>query len=877
MIGKKNKSKISIDTGKDNRFADIKFRGTFREYQQKVVDNFDKHIKNGKIHIVAAPGSGKTILGLELIRMLGKPALVLSPTIAIREQWKERFEEMFVPENENVNDFVSCSLLKPRLLTSITYQGLYTSYRRIAPVSAFDQTRKAQGTQPTKELSENTDADEYDNTHHEVDDAEADVQLENYSGVNIIKLLEEHKISILCLDEAHHLRAEWQKALYEFVSQVEHNVTIIALTATPPYDSKKSEWDKYIAMCGPIDDEIFVPELVRAKTLCPHQDYIYYSFPTADEIDIIKKYQVNVDEVIKDIFAEGKFLEIIQNSEFYRDVAEFEDELCDKPELVKAICAFLEQAQVKAPKRLRASLERDDRNIIWDLSTAEILFQGMISDDQLFSAKDREYVKSKLSRHGLVENGKVCLITNNELEKLLFSSIGKLKSISTIVKREYESLGDNIRLLVLTDYIRQNSQVLGTDIEIKEMGVVPIFELLRRLNLDLKLAALSGKIIIVPNNALDGIKEIAEREKTRMKIIPIMGTEHSELKFESANSAGKIGLITKAFNAGIINCLVGTKSLLGEGWDSPVINTLILGSYVGSFMLSNQMRGRAVRIDRNRPDKVSNIWHLTAILPDHLQPDVCVNFPPSKDYAVLERRFQGFMGLHYTKDIIESTLDRAKTIAAPFDEKSINSGNEKTFELARDRDKVCQRWRLALADTSNEVVIQNEIPKPKKGFIPALIMKPSHFSVTKKVAYATIKTFKELGIINKKAKALVEKDYSNKSVSVGILRCSKYEKSLFHQAIGEVFGQIDNPKYILIKTKNDKPDYRCAFSVPEIFAGKKINAEIFQQKMNRRIKHLELFFTRSADGKKHLSMAKKKAYVNRTNNELGAKMKLSSN
>lgn len=877
MIGKKNKNKNEAGADKDARFADVKFRGTFREYQQKVVDTFSKHIKDGKIHIVAAPGSGKTILGLELIRMLGKPALILSPTVAIREQWKERFEEMFVPENDNANDFVSCSLLKPKLLTSITYQGLYTSYRRIAPTSTFDQTRKIQGKQPAKELSETTDTDEFDNISIEGDDAEIDEPLENYSGVNIIKLMEEHKISILCLDEAHHLRAEWQKALYEFVSQVEHNVTIIALTATPPYDSKKSEWDKYITMCGPIDDEIFVPELVRAKTLCPHQDYIYYNFPTADEIGVIEKYQTNVDEVIKDIFAEGKFLQVIQNSEFYCDTAEFEDELRDRPELVKAICAFLEQSQIKPPKHLRALLERDDRNIIWDLSTAEILFQGMISDDQIFAAKDREYVKNKLSRHGLVEKGKVCLITSNELEKLLFSSIGKLKSIRTIVNHEYAHLGDNIRLLVLTDYIRQSSQVLGTDIEIKEMGVVPIFELLRRLNLNLKLAALSGKIIIVPNNALDGIKEIAGREKTRMKIIPIAGTEHSELKFEATNSAGKIGIITKAFNAGILNGIVGTKSLLGEGWDSPVINTLILGSYVGSFMLSNQMRGRAIRIDRNRPDKVSNIWHLTTILPDHLQPDICVKFPLSKDYAVLERRFQGFMGLHYTKDIIESTLDRAKTIEEPYDEKSINSGNEKTFELAHDREKVCQRWQLALADTSNEVIIQNEIPKPKKGFIPALIMKPSHFSATKKIAYATMKTFKELRIVNKRAKALVEKDYSNKTILVGILRCSKYEKSLFHQAIGEVFGQIDNPKYVLIKTKNDKPDYRCAFAVPEVFAGKKPSAEIFQQKMNRRIKHLELFFTRSIEGKKHLSLAKKKAYVNKTNNELGAKMKLAPN
>ena len=51
-----------------------------------------------------------------------------------------------------------------------------------------------------------------------------------------------------------------------------------------------------------------------------------------------------------------------------------------------------------------------------------------------------------------------------------------------------------------------------------------------------------------------------------------------------------VSMITELFTCGQINVLVGTKSLLGEGWDSPCINSLILATYVGSFMLSNQMR-----------------------------------------------------------------------------------------------------------------------------------------------------------------------------------------------------------------------------------------------------------------------------------------------
>ena len=49
-------------------FNNISFKGFFRDYQQRVLDNSSKFLVDGKINIVAAPGSGKTILGLELIR-----------------------------------------------------------------------------------------------------------------------------------------------------------------------------------------------------------------------------------------------------------------------------------------------------------------------------------------------------------------------------------------------------------------------------------------------------------------------------------------------------------------------------------------------------------------------------------------------------------------------------------------------------------------------------------------------------------------------------------------------------------------------------------------------------------------------------------------
>ena len=46
----------------------LEFKGTWRRYQARVLEHADRYMADGKIHIVAAPGSGKTTLGIELIR-----------------------------------------------------------------------------------------------------------------------------------------------------------------------------------------------------------------------------------------------------------------------------------------------------------------------------------------------------------------------------------------------------------------------------------------------------------------------------------------------------------------------------------------------------------------------------------------------------------------------------------------------------------------------------------------------------------------------------------------------------------------------------------------------------------------------------------------
>ena len=70
----------------------LSFKGQWRQYQQRILDKSESFMGDGKIHLVAAPGSGKTTLGIEFIRRFGNPTLILVPTVTIRQQWVDRIK-----------------------------------------------------------------------------------------------------------------------------------------------------------------------------------------------------------------------------------------------------------------------------------------------------------------------------------------------------------------------------------------------------------------------------------------------------------------------------------------------------------------------------------------------------------------------------------------------------------------------------------------------------------------------------------------------------------------------------------------------------------------------------------------------------------------
>ena len=105
-------------------FGAIGFNGKLRPSQTAAVSVIEPQLDvQGKhLHIVAPPGSGKTVLGLYVwANLVRKPTLVLSPNSAIQAQWAAR-TDLFNLDGKD--EFITTDPKKPGLLTSLTYQSI---------------------------------------------------------------------------------------------------------------------------------------------------------------------------------------------------------------------------------------------------------------------------------------------------------------------------------------------------------------------------------------------------------------------------------------------------------------------------------------------------------------------------------------------------------------------------------------------------------------------------------------------------------------------------------------------------------------------------------------------------------------------------------
>jgi superfamily II DNA or RNA helicase len=906
-------------------FADLAFRFTWRPSQARVLEAIRLHLNDDRLHVVAAPGAGKTTLGLECFRLLAEPALVLSPTRTIRDQWVSRLRDFVPPDAAFPPEWVSTSLDAPSVFTSITYQALHTKQRL---------------------------ADEANEAANEGEDEEEDSPLDEDEVSILAEIIQAAGIRTLILDEAHHLRAEWWSALSRLVAGVDE-MKVVSLTATPPYDAQPAEWTRYEELCGTIDEEISVPELVKAETLCPHQDYIWTVTPIESEAQALADYEDGVETIITEVSSAPTFIADLAQHGWLTTSLTADDVLSDL-EVAFSLLAISNHVGAGDPLPLAASLDERMEEVApptvgdWQCVIRSYLFDKTWPRSESSDAA-RKLLAQRLRRESLLHGRELRLATSRLAKRNLTQSAAKIAGVLSIYAVEHASRGEDLRMVVLTDYIRDHVLEDLDSTEPDALGAVPIFRAVAEGFPGTgheAFALLTGRVSFIHESRWGALASTDRGEQLDRSSGP---TLPGYIRVTATNTGDLTSAMTELLDRGEIQLLVGTRSLLGEGWDAPCVNALVLASSVGSFMLTNQMRGRAIRVHRDQPDKIASIWHIVAFALDRprsplarsLRP-VQIYEPGLADFVELRQRFRTFVGLNRGENRIEngilrvplryteSKLDRITGVdQLQLDIKSFSSrealekANASMVSYRGQIDAVADGWRAAIESaTLGRVVPEVKTTNPPRfaafhlrhtlGYLVAiaaaifttvlllavnvingagavglvgLVIVASLLAAwpLAKAARLALRHLPIDGTVHEIGNALVDalcaadlietsrrklEVRSNstpmKGAVISLDGGTYYERSLFADAIGELLGEIDNPRYLLVRTGKTligqpQVDYH---TVPRALAVRKERAELLAMAWERRVGPTELLYARGPEAKATLLKARARSFAN---------------
>lgn len=901
----------------------LKFKGSWRDYQKRILDNLSFHLRDKKLHVVAAPGAGKTTLGIEVISRINRPTLILSPTNTIKNQWKDRICTAFLDEKDY--GIVSTNIREPKYITVTTYQAL---------LAAFCGEKDDQNEPQTYDESgdDETDTDSITSSRR-FNDKKAD---------EIIKILKSANVSLLCFDEAHHLRKEWWKALTYLNENLNPEQTL-ALTATPPYDADLNEWNRYEELCGEIDEVISIPELVQNKDLCPHQDFIYFSRLRESEKELIKKHQQAAMEFIDKITKDTEVVKYLSRMNFIINTNDEVEKILDDPEFYVSVASLLHKLGFKISKEFPSLFNAKESDIPkFDMAQARRFLNGfLITKTEEFKVLEEKIEKYlALAKHlGLLHNKRIVLNESVKIQRQVASSLGKLDSIVDIVKLETDSLGKDLRMVILADYIKDK------DTDNSHLGVVPIWRTLKDkfTSEQCSIGVLCGSLILLPKDKQNDFNNLLNENDVDISGVSVTSYAEDDnyIKITPKETTKNVivRLITEMFNKGYLTILVGTQALLGEGWDAPSINSLVLSSTVSSYMLSNQMRGRAIRIDKNNPDKISNIWHLASIglpsdksLSEIIFSSITTDFEQRDetnslfyDYNQLTKRFEGFEApSYYDRHEICNGLDRVLSqkqvnkLVTEKGEKAFTELNRTTVELAKNRNQTKEWWdnalnlgynagkmRLRTGVETEGVSLKTLTYNGYRQIINSIfwLMLSIIFSVPLRNAFGFyvdgiiiivflfifagiglkyLKTGSVAGVMKQIAIVMLETlsyhDYikssiknvgltvtsDNEGVYVSCANLPTEENNLLIKCLQEFLNPVENPRYLFVR--HDKfmgitkqTDY---FSVPAILSNRKKDTDVFKSLWEKYIGECEIIYTRNVQGRIILLSARKNAFSN---------------
>lgn len=304
----------------------MQFQFPLRRYQTEILGLVDQKLAKGenRMHIVAPPGAGKTILGLQIISQFKRPSLVLCPNTTIQSQWGQKVDLFLPPDQKQfgTSDLIGTHDDKPlKPITLLTYQVLSTPGREqeyleklahdawISELTAGRAISVGEAELRILDLLRNNPkAHAREISRHvsrlrkrltEVLDLK-DVLHPN--ALQLLQSLRRQKFGVVIFDECHHLTDYWAAIMTHLVKVLDDPI-LIGLTGTPPEGKSTTQETRYLSLVGQIDYQVPTPALVKEGGLAPFQDLAYFTEPTDRELQFLEEQHLEFHELVDELIA----------------------------------------------------------------------------------------------------------------------------------------------------------------------------------------------------------------------------------------------------------------------------------------------------------------------------------------------------------------------------------------------------------------------------------------------------------------------------------------------------------------------------------------------------------------------------------------------
>lgn len=674
--------------------TDWRFAGQLRESQKRMLDAV-AGLDTEPLHLVAPPGSGKTLIGLQLAMRRGSRALVLAPTTTIRAQWAATARSLasgvWGDERPAARPGeVSERPDTPGELTVLTYQMLSvlessTPFDALAEQAWCDELVAGGRSEQEAEawladLAESNRAAYRSGLRRrgrrlrrEIVSADP-AQLAAVLHPNVLVLIDRlvaHGVETIVLDECHHLLDHWAIVVHYLAGRIRQAGLVpqlVGLTATLPSLEDQEEYENYTGLLGEVDYEVPTPAVVKEGNLAPYRDLAWFVAPSERELGFLHTHEAQLERLIADTLGAADGIAFMEQwlcgdlalmstdaDAARRATRELELALAESyardPALAEAASRVLLETEPAHPLGPLLGAAADGR-----ASTEQrIRLLARYALDRILPFPERAALwhrtKTTLADFGYLLTDRGIRRGREPVDRVLATSEAKDLAVGDILRLELASdTGDRMSAVVILDFAVHGH---GGGRAAERVGSAPAGALrcFDALVADPALIALRPVLVtakhlrIAARDAPILLPRLAEPLAAELAGAPIEVEELAEhpgvlaLGIPGAGPSAIVRAVSALVTDGTCRLLVGTRGLLGEGWDCPAVNTLIDLSSVATSSATQQLRGRTLRLDPAWPEKVAHNWTVTAVI------DAAMGLDGAHDAARLLRKQGRIWGL----------------------------------------------------------------------------------------------------------------------------------------------------------------------------------------------------------------------------------------